>query len=471
MKRDYIEISGWAISVSLVFEERQPADALQRAILDLVRLGCGARTQVEEQLAGVPLPILRGAIDELVLERLHEDEVTGLLTVPEEVGEHLVERREGWAFWDSQIASAMLPIILLGASRPQRDARQVPEGQRLIVGTTTATSSAPKVDAVDDALRTLVLRDDLLLVDERGVQGDDARALRLLSIERSERQWSRQELVVPFELRPALGASPNFAFWKPDVAVCSELRTAPLASGAERVRKAMPATWDLLEALWRQDHGAHLLPLLQRIGCDSLEAAQAKAERSVSDRLRGATDGEFVTPQLRALARDALVDAWLLDDEGPLRPARAWSAVLEVLAQRLLARVGRAARAWPKEAGPDEVRSRLEDLGDLGPSRPHLLHAAKRASLPAELRRKFDSGSVGVGDAISLWVFTAVLDSPERERHASTLRRLPPSWWRRIDQARAWRDDATHVRASDLPTAAAFEACIFDVWCGLLKAA
>jgi hypothetical protein len=75
-----------------------------------------------------------------------------------------------------------------------------------------------------------------------------------------------------------------------------------------------------------------------------------------------------------------------------------------------------------------------------------------------------------VGDAISLWAFTAVLESAEREGHARMLRRLGATWWRRIDQARAWRDDATHVRTSNLPKAAAFEACIFDVWRGLLEA-
>ena len=460
----YAEISGWAVAVELLFEEQRPTDALQVAILDLVRLGRVTLPQLQSALPGMPEALLRGALDELLVERLHEDPNNGSFALVDANESPVLGRAEGWAFYDPILTKKMLPIIVIG-NRPRREVRRPADPDALIQHSGTGRAR-PSWEVLEQGLRDLALRDDQIFVDSSGMTSSEAIGMRLVSMDAATKRTKQDWFVVPAELRPSLSSDVNIVFWEPDIAVCESPRTRPFQAGSVFVAEAMSEAWEILKGRWRRQLQSHLLPLLQSQGFASLEEAYQASDERVAAELQGAADGPFLDSQLRIAARNALCEAWLVPGEARLRVARAWAVVMELLSQRMLAVATPVVQRWPAKLPLSDAQERLKALGDIEPSASHVRAHLHRKDPINDVKSRI-GGHVGVGEALSLLLLTAVVPSEGADAISaaiSSLTKRAPGWFPRFDQARRWRDDGTHVRVGDLPSPPAIEACVFDIW-------
>jgi hypothetical protein len=441
-----------AIPIRLVLDSASEFDALEEAVLALLRL---APRDVPELARKLHLPesfvssALGGLADRSLVAAPEQQEA--LYRPSGDARAFAADKaRPGFAFF-APATGGLLPVVVEGSRLPPRtDVDSL--GTMISVEGERPSASVPKRAELEGALRTLLATRDVFVVSvgtrggERGaVRGEvgvelDGDALPSFGAPQSSPRL-RSAVLEPLggihsqerctawvcvDLLPRMRGASVPVLHEPVVypEYQPEAPVAPVL--AEWLQEHDGAAWQAVEAAGASLH-IDMSLVLTRAGIDSMEKLDEAVQRHSLEqldrvclhRLAGPPGGGELVDKVREAQR------WLvLAQREPAYFAQAhdaWAHVIEELGAALaelarpyLADWKRRARRRPPPTAA-EFEERLVQVGLAGRLGPSARHVQKAATDP-ELASRLDVGAAGVGSGISLWLLPALLLEPEEAR-------------------------------------------------------
>lgn len=492
-RRLWLPLRATALPVRVVLDGGSDLDALEEALLGLLRLAPRDPGELARKLR-LSESLVRSALARLCDRDLAvaPDAAAGLFACGVDVRSSLAAAaRPGWAFYCAGVG--FLPAVVLAERLPE-DARFRPANDALEVDGERGADELPHRASLERALQRLLVSRQVTAVDggRRGdatqvsvptvelagqrlpslVAGSGPLRLRSLVLEGGDARRRRSYPVwAPIDLLPRMRGSAVAVFHEPVVDARSEDESPIAPQLAGWVERADARGWAVVQAQRELVH-IDMSLVLTRAGIDSQTALDAQvAEHARQSATRVRLD-EIAAPPGDQQLIEKVVDAqrWLvLAQREPAFRAQArdaWAHAVEELTAALaeIARpqLARWRRLAQRTLTSDEVTRRLELLElrrSLGESERHLRSAATDPGLTKDL----DRGANGAGANVTLWLLPLVLLDADAARvyavHVRLAKERHPELFDDLGELIAARNYAFHEGrgksadrlASDLP--------------------